>query len=525
MTYSGSSPSDTARYRAVVTISATILAILVPLGSAQSKGSATIRGKVEDAQGQPVVGATVSLQRSSPEQATQTDTNGGYSFVTPPGHDYTLRAAKAGMGEGTFGPLALSAGETKNIGLKLRPASTAEFYDEPQFTVSGVSDVTAPAGHGSDTVLRTSESFAKDVASLDKGSARSVSAEEEKSLREVAEREPSSFEANHRLGKLLAGSGRPGDAIPFLERAAQLKGDDYANSFDLAHAYADAGQYKRAQTVSRELLGRRDTPELHHLLADTEEKLGDPVSAVRDYQRAAELNPSENNLFDWGAELLIHRALQPAVEVYEKGTRLFPQSSRMLIGLGVSWFATGSYDQAVESLCRAADLKPDDPQPYLFLGKMQSVSPYHSEALTERLARFVRIQPGNAVAKYYYAVSLWDGPKVQPDREGKVNALLNEALRLDPKLAPARLQLGILYAERKDFPKAIAEFKRAVEIDPQLEEGHFRLAQAYRVAGDQANAQQELRLFSEISKQHAEQIDRDRHDLGHFVYTLRSPSQ
>jgi tetratricopeptide (TPR) repeat protein len=429
------------------------------------------------------------------------------------------------MGEATFGPMTVSADDTKDIDLKLRPANRAEFYDEPQFTVSGVSDVTAPAGHGSDTVLRTSESFAKDLTSLDKESGRSVSAAEEKSLREVADREPSSFEANHRLGKLLAGSGRPGDAIPFLERAAGLKRDDYANSFELARAYADAGQCERSQKVSRDLLGRRDTSELHHLLADTEEKLGNPVAAVRDYQRAAEMDPSENNLFDWGAELLVHRALQPAVEVYQKGTRLFPQSARMLIGLGVSWYATGSYDQAVESLCRAADLKPDDPEPYLFLGKMQSVSPYHSDALTERLARFVELQPGNALARYYYAVSLWDQLKGQADRDGKVEGLLNEALRLDPKLPVAYLQLGILYAERKEFPKAIAEYKRAVDIDPELEEGHFRLAQAYRVSGDQTNAQQELRLFNEISKQHAEQVDHDRHDLGHFVYTLRNPSQ
>jgi tetratricopeptide (TPR) repeat protein len=524
MTYSGPSPSNASKFRLVVMISATVWAMLVPLGMAQSQASATIRGRVEDSQGHAVAGATVHLQHSSEAQATQTDKDGGYSFMPSPGDGYTLRVGKAGMGEATFGPLALKADEIKNVDLKLA-STTAEFYDEPQFTVSGVSDVTAPAGHGSDTVLRTSESFAKDVASLNKERSRSVSAKEEKSLREMADREPSNFEANHLVGELLARSGRPCDAISFLERAAQVKGDDYANSFDLARAYVDAGQYERAQTISRELLGRRDIPELHHLLADTEEKLGDPVAAVREYQRAAEMDPSENNLFDWGAELLIHRALQPAIEVYKKGTRLYPQSPRMLIGLGVSWYATGSYDQAVESLCRAADLKPEDPQPYLFLGKMQSVSPYRSEALTERLARFAKIQPGNALAKYYYAVSLWDRPKAQPDREGQVDALLNEALRLDPKLAPAHLQLGILYAERKDLPKAIAEFKRALEIDPQLEEGHFRLAQAYRLSGDQTNAQQELRLFNEISKQHAEQIDRDRHDLGHFVYTLRSPSQ
>ena len=39
--------------------------------------------------------------------------------------------------------------------------------------------------------------------------------------------------------------------------------------------------------------------DLHHLLGDVDEKLGDSLEAVRHYQRAAELDPSEPHLFDW----------------------------------------------------------------------------------------------------------------------------------------------------------------------------------------------------------------------------------
>ena len=58
---------------------------------------------------------------------------------------------------------------------KLRPPSPApqnssssqpEFFDEPQFTVAGVTDPTNLGGHGSNTVMRTKEALAKDVASL-----------------------------------------------------------------------------------------------------------------------------------------------------------------------------------------------------------------------------------------------------------------------------------------------------------------------------------------------------------------------
>ena len=192
---------------------------------------------------------------------------------------------------------------------------------------------------------------------------------------------------------------------------------------------------------------------LHHLLGDVQEKLGNSLEAVREYQRAAELDPSEPYLFDWGSELLLHHAPEPALEVFTQGNRLFPRSVRMLIGLGAAWFARGSYDQAVQRICEASDLNPDDSVPYLFLGKMQSAEPTPSEEVVEKLHRFVAQQPENAEANYYYAVGLWKLRQGSQDAAStaQVESLLKNAIRLDPKFAAAYLQLGILHSEQKDY--------------------------------------------------------------------------
>ena len=129
---------------------------------------------------------------------------------------------------------------------------------------------------------------------------------------------------------------------------------------------------------------------------------------TQEYQRAAELDSTETNVFDWGTELLQHGAPQPAVQVFSKGKDLFPHSVRILIGLGIALYAGGSYDQAVERLCQASDMDPVDPTPYLFLGKLQSADQNWSSLIAERLARFATLQPDNALANYYYAVSLWN---------------------------------------------------------------------------------------------------------------------
>lgn len=372
------------------------------------------------------------------------------------------------------------------------PPSTAEagkpeFYDEPKFTVSGVTDTTNLGGHGSDTVVRTKESLARDAAALSRG-------------------------ATH-----------DSTSIPYLEQAVRLNPSDDESAYALAVAYADAGKYQDSRARIKDLLASQDKAEFHHLLGEVAEKLNDPLEAVREFQRAAGLSPTEPHLFDWGAELLAHRAAQPAIEVFAEGNRLFPHSVRMLVGLGVSWYVRGSYDQAALHLCEASDLNPSDPTPYVFLGKMQNAEPVQSGGLVERLERFARLQPENAWANYYYAIALWKRSKGAADSNAgeQVQSLLEKAVHLDPKLSVAHLQLGIVYSGRGDLPKAISAYQWAVAANPGLEEPHYRLADAYRRIGDKAQAQRELELYSQLTKKKKEDTEHERHEIQQFVFSLR----
>ena len=460
---------------------------------------ATVQGSVHDSNGKPVASASVFLHlvtstetNPAPSQSTHTDSEGAYRFVALREGAYTLRAEKNGYAELIVGSVNLTSRGTKQLDLTLvssksselqgsAPGTTAkrtpntqapEFFDEPQFTVAGVTQATNSGGHGSDTVLRTSEALARATVSLSKESAGESSAPTsvatESSLRDAVTRRPEDFEANRQFGKFLVNNGNAAEAVPYLKRASQLNPRD---------------------------------PELHHLLGDAEEKSANSLEAVREYQRAAELDPSEPNLFDWGTELLTHRALEPATEIFTKGNRLFPKSARMLVALGVSWYARGSYDQATQCLASASDLAPDNPTPYLFLGKMQGAETTPSEESVDRLARFAQLQPDNALANYYYAVALWK-QSANVVNDARVESLLQKAVRLDAKLGAAYLQLGILYSQREDFSRAITAYQKTIEVgtqpDETLEEAHYRLAQVYQRTGEKTKAQVELKLRNDL---------------------------
>lgn len=532
-----------------------VAALLAPFavqGQSADAAGATLQGLVLDSRGHPLAGVTVSLQVEGGAQTLSTHTNadGSYRFTALHKGVYVLRAIMAGYRDATLSHCVVEEKDAKKVDLTLDSSTSSgsagtsaagkpEFFDEPAFTVAGVTDTTNLGGHGSDTILRSKESLARETVALSKEPAPSVpsAASTEKILRDAAEGAPGSFEANHGYGALLADGGKSGEAIPYLERASRLRPGDYGNSFELARAYAATGKYEDARSAAQSLLKQsdrttREQAEIHHLLGDVEEKAGNPLQAVRDYQRAAKLDPSEPNLFDWGAELLLHHAADPAIEVFGKGNRLHPGSMRILVGLGVSFYTRGSYDQAAQRLCEASDLNPQDPNPYLFMGKMQSAGAQgagatQSPCLAEKLKRFASLQPDNALANYYYAIDLLKQRQGPDDTrtEKQVESLLEKAVRLDPRLADGYLQLGILRSDRKDFPQAIAAYQQAIAVSPGLEEAHYRLAQVYRRTGDKLKAQQELEQYQQLSSKTQEELDRQRHEIQQFVYTLRTEPQ
>jgi tetratricopeptide (TPR) repeat protein len=421
--------------------------------------SAVVTGRVCDSENRAIENATVSLESDDHTHTFtfQSDSQGRYRFAEVPIGSYGLRANKSGYGIANGGPFILHAAESKSIELRLlteaaiasgedNPAAVT-FSDEIHFNVAGVSDPSNLGGHGSDTVLRTKETLAKETASLNRDAA-------------VQPKKNSDTEA-------------------------------VANT--------------------------------HARLAEAAESDGRPLDAVREYQRAADLQPNEAHLFAWGADLLLHRAFEPAIEVFIKGHKLYPDSVRMLLGLSVATYDQGAMEQGKKLLLEACDLNPADPTAYLFLGTILETEKVAPPGWTERFKRFAFAHAQDALAHYYYAVAL---AKDEPSPENLVTieSELKRAVALDPKLGNAYTQLGILCVRQADFPSAISFFQKAIQATPLADEAHYRLAQAYAHMGEAEKASKETELFKQISEQKKNEAERERHQIQQFVYTLRSPN-
>jgi tetratricopeptide (TPR) repeat protein len=264
-----------------------------------------------------------------------------------------------------------------------------------------------------------------------------------------------------------------------------------------ARGYLEAGQATRAVEIIRGVLPRRDTAAVRHLLGDALEAAGDLLAAEDEYQKAAHQDASEENLFDWGNSLLQLRAYAPATDVLAEAVKRFPRSARLQVALGIARYSRGQFEDAIRALSAAADLEPGDERPYLFLGEMYGVSAELAPEVTKRLARFVERQPGHALGHFFYAMSLWKGaPGGAPPPE--VQAHLKKAIALDPRLAKAHFQLGVLYGDEGRYPEAISALEEAVRLEPSMAQAHYRLGQAYRRTGREDLAAKALETFARL---------------------------
>lgn len=443
---------------------------LPELSQAQvNQGATKIEGKVCNATGEGIAGVTLWLEHEADTAALEvvTGADGRYEFVVADGGRYKLRVMKDGFRDAGVDAIELKAGSSKKVDVILeKEGAKAEASAK---TVSNGKD----GAQGSAKTMEFSDEPNFTVAGVTDWSNAGLHGSD----------------ANVRTSETL------------VKETAALRAEAPAPVAGIALSEADT----------------------HRLAGDAKEKSGDPVAAVNEYEKAVKLEPSEENYFAWGAELLSHRAGVATVEVFKKGVEAHPKSARMRAGLGAAYYADGQFAEAAELMCESADLNPEDPSPYLFLGKMENASNDGFACSEERLAEFVNRERTNAQANYYYGLVLWKkGRKEQNAQEiALAEVFFRRALAIDANFGEVYVQLGMLYNARGQKEPSLLCFERAVAVSPQLSAGHYQLSLAYRRTGSDTKAEQEMKVYDELKRAEDAELEKERKEMRQFVTILK----
>jgi tetratricopeptide (TPR) repeat protein len=310
-----------------------------------------------------------------------------------------------------------------------------------------------------------------------------------------------------------------------MERMADLKrtGNSSAAAAQPCSAAAliAAHQFEDARRVLIEGKGAA----AHQMLAEAEEGLGRFTEAAHEYAIAGEEQPTEENLFGAGYELVLAGTVDAAETAFRAGLGRQPGSALLLIGLGTAQFLSGRGANAVRTFLEAAAVAPAAPRPYAFLARAFEASGAEPDHVVSTMRRFSEAAPDSGEAQSEYAAVLLRQRTGNSGAEDlrEIQQLLERAVTLDPASAQAHRQLAGVYFDEENYSGAIREYEEAIRLAPGRCDLHYRLSAAYRVAKREEKTDSEIKLFQACRSREKQTAVDTGITVEQFISVMRSP--
>jgi tetratricopeptide (TPR) repeat protein len=263
--------------------------------------------------------------------------------------------------------------------------------------------------------------------------------------------------------------GRPREALALVEEAIEL---------------ADNGLAPGAHPIHRLVLRANRA----HLLA----ALGRPGEALADLDAAIAADPGHPDYYiDRGNLLYALGRHDDAVADYETAMRAGPPFPEPYYNRAEVRFAAGDLQGALADLGHALDLDPDFTDAYVNRAGLLVHAGEYARARADA-ERGLRLAPGNP-----HLLCVLGQVEMAERRPGPARSAFDDALALDPALAAAWANRGILAFETGDVEGAVRDLTRALELDEQPPV-LFNRAMALRAAGREQEARADLTRALEL---------------------------
>ena len=300
----------------------------------------------------------------------------------------------------------------------------------------------------------------------------------------------------HALALFYSGAGDSLRAADWERRYASAAGAGVEAAASASTLSLNAGQPQEAVKWAQAALGRRDTPEMRHLLGMAFRAAGKLDAALPELRMATKAAPDEE-LFvsDYGQALLEHLDFAEALAVLDPARQRFPKSSQILLAFGVACYGERRFADSVSAFLQVIRLDSGIEQPYRFLGRLLE---HAGERLPEVIASYAAWEkkaPDNYLPVFLHAKAL--AAASAPD-DTAVETKLRRSILLNGSYWESRLELGVLLLTQGKWQESAQELSRSIELNPRNASAHFQLARAYLRLGKPDRAQAERAEFQRL---------------------------
>lgn len=273
-----------------------------------------------------------------------------------------------------------------------------------------------------------------------------------------------------------------------------------ARQVEQARQAFEKGDNIKAIEIACRALEDGQSADLRNILGKAYARSGEPAKALAELRLAIRLQPdNEGFRFDLGQFLLKSRDFETAATVLEDAHRRLPRSVQIELALGVAYYCTVRYDEAVKAFLKTIELAPDVPQPYVFLGKMLDHAHSNLREIAGECTLAERSNPSNPDAPLLHAKVLIAELGLI-DEEGNADAavrLLEKAVALKSDSADAYFVFGCLLDRQGHYTQAAQLLEKCVQLKPDDPVARYRLGRLYVRLGKREQADVE---FAEQAK-------------------------
>ncbi len=324
--------------------------------------------------------------------------------------------------------------------------------------------------------------------------------EAEAAWRAVLKRQPTSAEAYAHLGFLEARQERYAEAVSLYRKAGALDPAMPGLQLNLGLSLFKSGALKEAIATFTPLLKSEPASSpgavrLVTLIGLAHYGLGEYAAAVPDLKIGVEHDP-QNLPFRLALahSCLWSKQYQCVLDEYREILTLNAESAEAYMLAGEALDEMKDNAGAVEQFRAAVKADPREPNVHFGLGYLLWGLMKYEEAAQEFQAELAN-NPDHAQALTYLADT-----DMQLSHPEAATPLLVKALKIDPSITLAHVDLGLLYSEAGRKDDALAELKLAESLSPNDVSVHWRLARFYQAAGRKEEAKAEFEKTRGLQK-------------------------
>ena len=310
------------------------------------------------------------------------------------------------------------------------------------------------------------------------------------------------FDALATAGLGLADCEDYAGAARVLGRAHTLRPDVESVTYNLALAQYKSGSLESSLESLRTIAAAEGQPDVLHLRGKVLEELG-KADGAGDLTASCRMSPG-NEVFcaDAALSAIRQERFADAIAILEPSLERSPGSLSLLPLMGLAQFRLGRYHDAISSYTAALERDASMDASREGLGFL-----YYVTGDLEKARAVIEEGLKNPKADFYLAhLEAMVLYRLSPQLRAKAREAVDRALEANSRFAPSYFLLGKIRMDQNDFPGALADFERAVEVDPKYPLPYYKMAQIYARQGRTSEAEDARLKFSKLGNLREDEI-------------------